>query len=368
MEEKFGKHFFKVFGATLILNSPEEVSVSAQFPKPQPKATYVNLPARNPENSPGLNQWDQDTTSSTVKSLAEGEEYLLLAVERFGDKIDLIEHMIGQYIEDLSATKGTENSIAPPGEAGSVTSEFIKILDRFEDRVSAQIQVLSDKILTQETQDVDRLADRFQPQLDRLSAQLDAFSSRPVIRPDLSAQHVKTAQIMTAVSTISRRQEAVMGQIEEHLAAFTSVQETMLSQNENIVASSKLIQQRMESRLQAIENLLGTLISDGLKNNKKLANFSRTAAINAKNLQERLDYLNSPVLFDPSGLETRLFKIIHEVLLKAHSDVADTEVHASLAPDLIRNLRFAVAEILAGAAQKNSYNTPSCTSDKTTES
>jgi hypothetical protein len=379
------EHFVNDFGGIRDLNRPEEAFVSAQSIGAQPKASFVSMRSGASVDSTG--QWEQASVAAAPTAAAT----LSLSMERFSDRIELIEHMVGQCIEAISELAEPDGD-APASEGPDIGPG--DGLARLEDRIGAQLDALSARLHPQPPPDIDRLAAQLHTHLRQMETRLDAIAARPVPRPDLSDQRSRIAQILVAISTISRRQEAVMEQIEERLATFVAQQdkrspvldtETVATQIQahldarmeafettlkalvadgqrqdkqspvlDAEAVATQIQAHLDARMEAFETTLKTLVADGQRQDKTLTNISRAYERHTKKLLLKLDGLQAAPPPDITALATQICAAVQDGLAQAR----DTEAHADVAPDLVRSLRCAVAEMLAEVAQKTRQDGP----------
>lgn len=303
----------------------------------------------------GLERWEQQVATAP----APEEGFVALVLERFGDRVDLIEHMLGQCIEEIAALRGAGGATGE--DEGDDKEPAPTLGDRIaalEDRLILGFGALSahlDKAAAPGSpqtgiSEADRLAAQMQTRLDQMECRLGAIAARPAPRPDLSDQHLRTAQILTAISTISRRQEAVMSQIEDRLATF-SAEQAQLAATGDLTE----LKAQMDSRLERLETRLGDVVSEGQHNVQKMANISRAFDRNSKKVLTRLDAIPAALDLDIQNLATQLCTAVQDSLAAAHP--SPTPTRDDIAPDLLHSLRLAMAEVLAEQARQSVTDT-----------
>lgn len=363
--------------------------MSAQLPEVQPEMLFVSLRSKDQAHTPqtGPREQDEDHAASAPEPQTEPERETDAAPEtrpepqtdpephetaaermvgRFGDRLELIEHMLGQCIEDVAAMREPGSPLSRSLEAA--VQEQVKDLEaRLAPDLDARICALEDRLVSglgalaadlapapqTGPSEADRLAAQIHTELEQMEARLAAIAARPAPRLDMSDQHQRTAQILTAITTISHRQEAVMEQIEHRLAAFTA--EQVQHQAQGTLAQ---MQAPLDTRLQSLESMLKTVVSGGQEQAQVLAGTNRTLGEETRNVMARLDALAARPELDTDGLIARICTAVQDNLPTSQPMPASAE-DDTIAPDLVRCLRRAVAEILAEHLRQNTPRTAS---------
>jgi ribosomal 50S subunit-associated protein YjgA (DUF615 family) len=284
--------------------------VAAHFSSVQQETLFTSLrvrPSADPaavdqreemDQSEEVEQWEEQEHQQDTPAVASDAKHDVLSLEYLGDKIDQLDHMVGQCIEEVSKLVLMHDSDPDAPEVttqgtsgGEVLPEALgEALEGMERRLSDQITRQIAALVPETPQvNVDGLGSAIEARLDHFETRLDDIATRSLPMPDTSDHRRRLAHIMTGINVIGRGQEALRHKFEAHSTALAEI---------------------------------------------------------AKTPPEHLDI---------AELTTQICTAIEETQSAAHPS-AGNEQQADVAPQLMRQLQFAAAEMLADVARRSAQN------------
>ena len=162
-----------------------------------------------------VTQWEADAEAEARRAMAPpipepAPPDLSHTIERFGDKVDQLSHVLGEYLEEVGAPDKSGSS-----EDESICEEPISFADLADEiaQLKASVTALIDAPPAGAEQ-VD-LAAVIEPHFATLTETLEAVAARPLPQPDLATQRQHNAQFLTAMTHFCSRQEASLERMEQ---------------------------------------------------------------------------------------------------------------------------------------------------------